>query len=92
MIDNKRKTFCHEKSTLSQSVKHKYIVRSRHTSLCNDRFMPVNKSQAKSMVKKETIHDDGEPIKDDAFQRSLQTIYQTHGSTFKNTNYITQDI
>lgn len=53
--------------------------------------MPVNKSQAKSMVRKTTIHDDGTPIIDETFTRSMQTIYQTHGSTFKNTNYITQD-
>ena len=92
VFDKARKTFSHEKSTLSHSVKNRYIVRSRHQAICNDRFMPVNRSQAKSMVKKETIHDDGEPSRDDAFYRSMQTIYQTHGSTFKNTNYITQDI
>ena len=64
---NKRRTFSHDKSTLSSSVKHKYIVRSRHTALCSDKFMPVNKSQAKAEVKKETIHDDGLPIPDETF-------------------------
>ena len=53
--------------------------------------MPCNRTEAKSMVRKETIHDEGAPIPDDTFQRSMQTIYQTHGSTFKNTNYISQD-
>ena len=36
------------KSTLSASIKTKYIVRSRHNELTTSRFVPVNQSQAKS--------------------------------------------
>ena len=87
-----RRTFsCPGKSTLTSSIKHKYVVRSRHTALCGEKFMPVNKSQAKHDVLKRCVHDDGEAKPDETFQKSMQTIYQTHGSTFKNTNYITQD-
>ena len=64
---NKRRNFSHDKSTLSSSVKHKYIVRSRHTALCGDKFVPVNKSQAKAEVKIGTIHDDGQPMIDETF-------------------------
>ena len=49
------------KPTMTTSIKTKYIVRSRHNELTTSRFIPVNKSQAKSEVKKETIHDAGQP-------------------------------
>ena len=45
------------KPTLSKAIKTKYIVRSRHEILCNERFIPVNKTQAKSEVKNQIIHD-----------------------------------
>ena len=49
------------KSTLSSSIKTKYIVRSRHNELTAVRFLPVNSSQARSMVRKDMIHDAGQP-------------------------------
>ena len=55
------------KQTLTSSIKHKYIVRSRHTALCGEKFVPVNKSQAKCDVLKKPVHDDGEPIPDETF-------------------------
>ena len=60
------------KPTLSASIKTKYIVRSRHNDLTASRFVPVNQSQAKVMVKKETVHDNGEPrrIDHEIMQRS----------------------
>jgi len=44
---------------MSAALKNKYIVRSRHTVLCNDRMMPVNREEAKDMVSKGCIHDNG---------------------------------
>ena len=54
------------KPTLSASVKHKYIVRSRHDQICQDRFIPVNSVQARYEVKTPCIHNDGEPIPDES--------------------------
>ena len=48
-------------STLSSSIKTKYIVRSRHNELTAMRFLPVNSAQARQSVKKDFIHDAGEP-------------------------------
>lgn len=47
------------KSTMSASIKTKYIVRSRHNELTTNRFVPVNSVEAKTMVKKEFLHDKG---------------------------------
>lgn len=52
-------------STMSAALKNKYIVRSRHGILGQDRFVPVNKDEAKMMVKKPIVHDSGPPINND---------------------------
>lgn len=44
---------------MSAALKNKYIVRSRHTILCNDRIIPVNREEAKDMVAKPYQHDNG---------------------------------
>ena len=80
--------------TLTASIKHKYIVRSRHEKLCREnRFMPVNKTQAKEEVKKETIHDLGEAPYDESRLRSSIMLESVHGkgSIFRNTSPVTQD-
>lgn len=81
------------KPTLAASVKHKYIVRSRHEQLCQDRFIPVNKSEAKGEVAKEVIHNDGEPMPDESRLMAQQAIESTHGfnSVFKRTSPVSQD-
>ena len=83
-------------STLSQSIKTKYIVRSRHSELTNaNRFLPVNASQARQSVKKEFIHDAGEPKRSldfESTQRSTMIRKSIHGSSvFRNTSPVTQD-
>ena len=79
---------------MSASIKTKYIVRSRHNELTTTRFVPVNQSQAKVMVKNDIIHDMGEPRRVDReiFERSSIVMRSIHGpSVFKNTSPITQD-
>ena len=81
-------------NTMSKSIKHKYVVRSRHEKLTSEnRFMPVNKTQAKQDVKKETLHDPGEPIPDESRMRNSIMMESVHGkgSVFKNTSPVTQD-
>jgi len=74
-------------ATLSHSIKNKYIVRQRHQELCNDKFMPVNRHEAKRCVMTETIHDDGEPPLDDLHERSSFMIKSLHGhSVFKRSS------
>ena len=82
------------KSTLSSSIKTKYIVRSRHNELTAMRFLPVNSSQARSMVRKDMIHDAGQPKRLDfeTTQRSTMIRKSIHGqSLFRNTSPVTQD-
>ena len=82
------------KSTLSSSIKTKYIVRSRHNELTAVRFLPVNSSQARSMVRKEMLHDAGQPKRLDfeSTQRSTMIRKSIHGqSVFRNTSPVTQD-
>ena len=79
---------------MSASIKTKYIVRSRHNELTMNRFIPVNQAQAKVMVKKDIIHDIGEPKRVDReiFERSAMVMRSIHGpSVFKNTSPVTQD-
>ena len=79
-------------NTLASSVKHKYVVRSRQDKLCNeDRFLPVNRSQAKHEVKKDFIHDAGEPFPDESRMRNSIMTESVHGkgSIFKNTSPVT---
>jgi hypothetical protein len=77
------------KPTLAASVKHKYIVRSRHDALCEERFIPVNKIEAKKEVEKPVIHDDGEPFPDESRMINNMMIESTHGnSVFKRTSPI----
>ena len=77
---------------MSASIKTKYIVRSRHNELTTNRFLPVNQAQAKSMVKKDIIHDVGEPkrIDREIFEKSTIVMRSIHGSSiFKNTSPVT---
>ena len=79
---------------MAASIKTKYIVRSRHNELTSTRFIPVNSAQAKSQVKKEFIHDAGEPKRSDyeSMQRSSYMMKSVHGSSvFRNTSPVTQD-
>lgn len=80
------------KSTMAASIKTKYIVRSRHNELTTNRFIPVNSVEAKNTVKKEIIHDVGEPRRNDyeATQRSTMMMRSIHGpSVFKSTSPVT---
>lgn len=82
------------RSTLTNSIKTKYIVRSRHSELARNRFVPVNSSQARGMIKKDIIHDAGEPkrVDHEIMQRSTITMKSVHGSQiFRNTSPVTQD-
>ena len=82
------------KSTLSASIKTKYIVRSRHNELTTTKFIPVSTSQARQQVKKEFIHDAGEPFRheQERMQRSSIVMRSIHGdSVFRNTSPVTQD-
>ena len=83
------------KPTMSASIKTKYIVHSRHQRLTNKRFIPVNTSEAKEAVKKEFIHDAGQPYRldfEDSVRRS-QMMQTMHGSSvFRQTSPVTQDI
>ena len=83
------------KSTLSSSIKTKYIVRSRHNELTSVRFLPVNSKQARQQVAKTTIHDSGEPkrLEFESTQQSIMLRRSIHGdSNFKNTSPVTQDL
>lgn len=48
---------------MSAALKNKYIVRSRHSVLCQDKFVPVNPIESRQFVQKPFIHDDGEAEK-----------------------------
>ena len=79
--------------TMSAALKNKYIVRSRHSVLCQDRFVPVNKDEAKLMVKKPTVHDNGVDQRDAAKDISEQMRMSVHGtSNFILTSPVSQDI
>ena len=45
---------------MSAALKNKYIVRTRHSVLGRDKFVPVNPAEGKKDVEKEFIHN--EPI------------------------------
>jgi len=45
---------------MSAALKNKYIVRTRHSVLGRDKFIPVNPTEGKRDVEKEFIHN--EPI------------------------------
>lgn len=78
---------------MSAALKNKYIVRSRHTVLCNDRMMPVNMNEAKDMVAKARVHDHGTDPRNLDHEMSVAMRQSIHGSSnFILTNPVSQDI
>ncbi len=83
-----------KKSTLTASLKDKYIVRTRHDRIGAQRFSPANRSEAKKLVKT-TIDHDTETYVGDAvcFKRAKQHDTNLHGSkNFLCTSPVSQDI
>ena len=74
-------------ATLTASLKHKYIVRSRHATLGSEKFLPVNKFEASKAVLRPSIHIDGPDFKDTTNMDSLKQVESVHGySVFKRTS------
>ena len=59
-------------ATLTNALKHKYIVRSRHSTLGNEKFIPVNKFEASQAVLRPAIHIDGPDHKDTSHIESIK--------------------
>lgn len=80
-------------ATLTSSLKHKYIVRSRHATLGSEKFVPVNKFEASKAVLRPSIHIDGPDTRDTTHQESMRQVESVHGfSVFKRTSPVSQDI
>lgn len=78
---------------MSAALKNKYIVRSRHSVLCNDRHVPVNREEAKDMVRKPCLHDNGPDPKNVDHEISVAMRQSVHGaSNFIFTSPVSQDI
>lgn len=74
-------------------MKHKYIVRSRHSTIGSNPFIPVNRFEAATSVLRPAIHVDGPDIKDFSNLYSSKLTESIHkDSVFKRSSPVSQDI
>lgn len=82
-----------QQPTFSHTLKHKYVVRSRHKSLANDRFVPSNRYEAARNVLRKKNYDDADFIPSTELDDHRNTVKSVHGaSIFKRSSPISQDI